>query len=153
MGIVDTAESGKLKMKHFIIPFFKFSFLQTNPTSFRVHTFLNLCLFSLLGSLLSVPLFLFQCYSVREVFPFVFILHRIFLCSSQHCDVWLSTVTHSLCCKAVVDYSSVHVIPSFHPQRALHVFSRCIFAKTILNADSVLQRLPSLPACRRLEIY
>lgn len=69
MGMVDTARSVKLKMKHFIIPLFKLSFLQTNATSFKVPTFFNLCLSSLLGSLLLVPLFLLQRYSVHEVFP------------------------------------------------------------------------------------
>lgn len=52
--------------------------------------------------------------------------HVVFLCSPQHYDIWLSRVTHPLCCKAAIDYSSLCVITSFHPQWAVHIFF-CIF--------------------------
>lgn len=159
---MNADRDGEFKIKHFIIPLLTLSFLQINPTSFRVSTFLDLCL----SSLLVVPLFLLLYCSVHEallysamqalpcnsLYSFLFILHCI-LCSPQHYDIWLSTVTHSLCCKAAFVYSSLCAITSFHPLWAVHIFFHMYLCQGNSECWLCPAALPSLAACHHLKFY
>lgn len=136
MGVVDTARSGELKMKHFIIPLPFSNLPSCKPRSFPWRLpFLSAGL-SPFGPPLSSPVlhclwslpYNHQCNTSHVIVSTAsYLFHAVFLYSPQYGDIWLSTVTHPLCCKAATDYSSVHVIPSFHPQQAVHIFSRSVF--------------------------
>lgn len=133
MGVVDTARSGELKMKHFIIPLPFSNLPSCKPRSFPWCLPFFSAGLSPFGPPLSSPVLLclwslpynHQCNTSHVIVSTAsYLFHAVFLYSPQYGDIWLSTVTHPLCCKAATDYSSVHVIPSFHPQQAVHIFSQ-----------------------------
>lgn len=158
---MNADRNGEFKIKHFIIPLLTLSFLQINSISFRVPTSLDLCL----SSLWLLPSF-FSCIALymkpylysgmqhlpcSSLYSFSFTPHCI-LCSPRHYDIWLSTVTHPLCCKAAIDYSSLCAITSFRPQWAVHIILHMYLCQGHFECWLCSAALPSLLACHHLKI-